>query len=473
MPKRTIEIPERLAEFGEAMEKALRELERFEALAAKEDGAADFAAFSRALGEHLDEAQLAAKRRALQGLDLDVPRILIDGKAYARVGRYDAEYFAKEGPVTVTRSLYRECGARNARTVDAVSLRSGALNGWLPEAAKPAAFLLQQGTSREAEATARALGVLPYSRSSFERVGHEVAELHAVVRDVVEDKLINAYVVPKKARSVSLSLDRVAVPMEEPRPRPVGRPRADAPKNPVDRVWHMAFVATLTLNDETGAALHTLRYGRMPELGAAEVLDSMRADLKVLLGRRPLEVVLLCDGAQELVDLLDNTFNQASLGVRVHRLVDFWHVAEKLGAAATIVFGAAASGALHRWKALLLNCKSARTRILNELHGSGKREVRVGNERPVHAAITYLENQGDRMGYVEARALGLPVGSGNVEATCKSLVGQRMVRTGSRWKESTGQHILDLRALALSDRFDAAIDLTLAPLVHRVRRMAA
>lgn len=57
--------------------------------------------------------------------------------------------------------------------------------------------------------------MLPYSRSSFERVAHEVAELHAVVRDVAEDKLINAYFVPKKARSVALSLDRVAVPMEE------------------------------------------------------------------------------------------------------------------------------------------------------------------------------------------------------------------------------------------------------------------
>lgn len=472
MPKRTIEIPERLAAFGEAMEKALRDIERFEALADKQDGSADFSAFSRELGEHLDEARLAAKRRALQRLDLDVPRILVDGKAHARVGRYEAEYFTKEGPVTVPRSLYRECGVRNARTVDVVTLRSGALDGWLPEAAKPAAFLLQQGTSREAEATARALGVLPYSRSSFERVAHEVAELHAVVRDAVEDTLIDSYVLPAEARSVSLSLDRVAVPMEEPRPRPVGRPRAGAPKNPVDRVWHMAFVATLTLHDRAGAALHTIRYGRMPELGAPEVLDSLRSDLKALLGRRPLEVVLLCDGAQELVDLLDGTFNEETLGVRVHRLVDFWHVAEKLGAAATVLFGAAASGVLHRWKALLLNCERARVRILNELYASGKREVRVGKERPVHAAITYLENQGDRMGYVEARALGLPIGSGNVEATCKSLVGQRMVRTGSRWKESTGQHILDLRALALSDRFDAAIDLTLAPLVHQVRTAA-
>ncbi|GMU60015.1 MAG: hypothetical protein AMXMBFR34_17780 [Myxococcaceae bacterium] len=98
MPKRTIEIPERLAEFGEAMEKALRELERFEALAAREDGAAGFAAFSRALGEHLDEAQLAAKRRALQGLDLDVARILVGGRPRCGGGEAILRYQHAETP---------------------------------------------------------------------------------------------------------------------------------------------------------------------------------------------------------------------------------------------------------------------------------------------------------------------------------------------------------------------------------------
>ncbi len=473
MPKRTIVIPAELSKFGDAIEKVLKQMRDFEALAAKDGEPVDFSAFERAVDGPLEEAKLVVKRRALQRLDIDAEQVFVAGKPYARVGRYEAAYFTKEGPVTLERSLYRACGERNAKTVDTVSLRCGALDGWLPGAAKAIAFLLQQGTSREAEATARALGVLPYSRSSFERTGHEVAELHAVTRDVVESALINSYVIPGAARSVSISLDRVAVPMEEPRPRPVGRPKAGAPKNPIERVWHMAFVATLTLHDARGEALHTIRYGRMPGLGASELLDSMLADVKVLLKSRPrLKVVLLCDGAKELVDLLDGVFNRDGLGVEVYRLVDFWHVAEKLGSAAALIFGAGASAALHRWKGLLLNSASARGRILNELHASGKRDVCVGDERPVHAAITYLHNQRTRMNFAAARAEGLPIGSGNVEATCKSLVGQRLVRTGARWKEATGQHIIDLRALALSDRFDAALDLTLAPLVLHVSRAA-
>jgi hypothetical protein len=469
MPKVTIEVSEELAallkEAETRLEKQAKAAEGFVELDVK----ATFDAIN-AVGGRL---ALEMKRRALQQLDVETERVVINGEEFAKVGRYEAPYFTKEGPVSVMRNLFRECGKRNAKTVDIVALRSGALDGWLPETAKAMAFLLQQGTSREAESTARALGVLPYSRCSFERVGHSVGALHAVVRDAVEDALIRGYCVPSVAASVSVSLDRVAVPMEEPRPRPVGRPKVGAARRPVKRVWHMAFVATLTLHDAQGQALHTIRYGRMPGLGASELLDSMLSDLKVLLKkRRGMKVVLLCDGAKELVDLLDSAFNSESLGIDVVRLVDFWHVAEKLGAAATIIFAAGASAVLHRWKALLLNSDNARGRILRELYDSGKQHVRVGDECPVQAAITYLHNQGPRMRFATARAAGLPIGSGNVEATCKSLVGQRLVRTGARWKEDTGQHVIDLRALALSGRFDAAIDHTLAPLVFHVRRAA-
>lgn len=76
------------------------------------------------------------------------------------------------------------------------------------------------------------------------------------------------------------------------------------------------------------------------------------------------------------------------------------------------------------------------------------------------------------MNYAAMRAAGLPIGSGNTEATCKTLVEVRAKRAGSRWNVETARHIIQLRALATSDRWGAAMDLTLRPLRKAVRAAA-
>ena len=55
---------------------------------------------------------------------------------------------------------------------------------------------------------------------------------------------------------------------------------------------------------------------------------------------------------------------------------------------------------------------------------------------------------------------GLPIGSGVVEAT-KTLVTERLKRSGMRWSERGGQAILTLRALLQSNRFDSGWSLLL------------
>ncbi|MFB1485417.1 ISKra4 family transposase, partial [Corallococcus sp. RDP092CA] len=330
--------------------------------------------------------------------------------------------------------------------------------------------------SREAQGTARALGVLPYSRSSFERVGHAVGALYGEGRVRVEAALAETLAVPEDAHSISVSLDRVALPMEEPKARPVGRPRRGAAKRPVDVVWRMAYVACLTFHDAKGEALSTLRYGRMPARGGKELARRLALDVEALLGQLPsLRVVVLTDGAPELHTLLDEALaSHAATARSVVRLVDFWHLMEKLGAAALLLAPSKQEAAALRekWKLMLLNQPGAVWKLVRVLGASGKRDDGLADGRPVHEALTYLENHGERMHYADARAAGLPIGSGNVEATCKSLVALRMKRAGSRWKEQSGQEVLDLRALVLSARWDAAMALTLAPLRAQVHRTA-
>lgn len=143
--------------------------------------------------------------------------------------------------------------------------------------------------------------------------------------------------------------------------------------------------------------------------------------------------ILLADGAPELWNLLKGSLNAETLGVPVRQLVDLWPLLEKLGSAARLLYGETqGSVVLHSWCRHLLNRTGSVAEILQELYTSGKREVAVGTSRPGHEAITSLENHQARMNYAAARRHGLPVGSGNVEATCKSLVAVRMKRPGAR-----------------------------------------
>jgi hypothetical protein len=346
-------------------------------------------------------------------------------------------------------------------------------DGWLPRTARAMSYAVQQGTSREAQATAQEFGRLAYSRASFERVAHLVGALAVADHQDIEDALIDAVEVPAEACSVSVSLDRVSVPMEEPRPRPVGRPKKGAPKRPVERVFRMAYCGTVTLHDKDGAGRYTIRYGCMPGGDMLGLRDRMVADVATLRSKRPdLKIQLLCDGAPEMWKLLEDGFTP-KFGDDFERLVDLYHLTGKLGAAASVLEDSAAGAGerLGGWKQALLHRSSAAAGILQELIASGCDEG-VGTDHPVHEAITYLKSHGcetNRMDYARARRLGLALGTGNVEATCKSLFEMRMKRCGARWKEDTGQHIVQLRAFALSDRWEPAIELTLRPLRQAVR----
>src|SRR5579883_1346317 len=272
----------------------------------------DYAAVERQVSACTAEIEKAVHQTLLGRLDLDAPRLLIEGKAHLRVGRYPATYYTLAGPVVICRSLYREAQRRNGPTLDPVSLRAGVVEkGWLPHTAQAMAFLMQQGTSREAQQSAKQMGRLPYGRSSFDSVAHALGQSYLRQEPQVEQELIQSYQVPKEATGVCVSLDRVSVPMEEPNLHPPVRPPGQERKREIVRVFHMAYCGTVTVHDGQGRALHTIRYGRMPQGDVVGLCEGLASDVEEMRKKKPdLGVTKVADGAEEMWNLLDEHLNE-------------------------------------------------------------------------------------------------------------------------------------------------------------------
>ena len=67
----------------------------------------------------------------------------------------------------------------------------------------------------------------------------------------------------------------------------------------------------------------------------------------------------------------------------------------------------------------------------------------------------YFEGNADRMRYAEFRRLDLFVGSGVIEAGCRSVIGSRLKRSGMFWTVDGANAIIALRCALLSNRFEA------------------
>ena len=82
--------------------------------------------------------------------------------------------------------------------------------------------------------------------------------------------------------------------------------------------------------------------------------------------------------------------------------------------------------------------------------------------QPLHADITdklrtqadYFERNAERMRYPAFRKQHLFVGSGVIEAGCKTVIGSRLKQSGMFWTLRGANAIIALRCCHLNDRFE-------------------
>ena len=410
----------------------------------------DFERVERAVHERFVAAEREVLGQLLERLDVDVASVVVEGRRHHRVLHSTETYTTAVGTVRAKRTLYR---CARERAVAPMELRAGIVEGhWTPLAARQASRVVAQMTPSEGEALLRELGNMAPSKSSLDRLPKGLSARWEANREAFESTLREAMVVPDEAVTVAVSLDGVMVPMKDGQ-RAEKRERSQARgrrvKGPAG--YQEAGCATLSFYDAQGERLDTLSVARMPEPKKATLKTMLSSELHTVLGRRPdLHVVTVADAAHDNWRYLD------ALAPEATAVVDFYHAAEQLKSALDARYGendAKGRAQFHKLRHILLDDPGGVEKVIRALDYQRKRFPR---RKRIGEVLRYFRRHRHRMRYAQTQARHLPIGSGIVEAACKTLVTQRLKRSGMRWRHIGGQAILTLRALLQSARFERA-----------------
>jgi hypothetical protein len=160
-----------------------------------------------------------------------------------------------------------------------------------------------------------------------------------------------------------------------------------------------------------------------------------------------LQVVLLIDGATGLANMGRLCFSSAI------QIVDFYHALEHAGKALVALLGSKEhpdyKARLGRWAKQLLKDQVEKLIAQARQECLGKSQAEA-----VEKELGYFVNNVARMQYGTFRRQGFFIGSGVIEAGCKTIIGSRCKQSGMFWGEPGAENVLAFRCISASRRLD-------------------
>ena len=394
----------------------------------------------------------------LSRYDVTAQEIEVAGKVYRRSARSPETYLTAAGCVAVERNLYKPV-AEKGKSICPLELRSGIIAGYFtPRAARQGAYAMALLTPGESEELFGEIGNMQPSRSSLDRLTKVLLPHWEDQRVPWEAQLRQTETVPAAAKVLAISVDGVMAPIRGADKQAKAQQPGKHASGPTG--YKEVGCGTVTLYDEAAERLQTVRYARMPENKKVTLQQQLATEVASILALNPaLLRVHLADGAKDNWRLMNDIAAQMQAPAQVPiEIVDFYHACEHLKNGCDAAWGESTQ----QGKAFFERLKTG----LKELDDGAERIIRTfrfqcsltsGNQRKRLAAeLTYFRNQQPRMHYAAYIRLNLPIASGVMEASCKTLVTQRLKRSGMAWTNAGGQAILTLRSLIQSNRWPAA-----------------
>lgn len=245
-----------------------------------------------------------------------------------------------------------------------------------------------------------------------------------------------------------VSGDGTGVPMRAEQLR--GRQGHQADGSAKTRQAYLGCVFTQHQVDEKGSPVrdhesttYVSSLGPIDQFGPMIRQEALRRGM----GQVP-RVVLLIDGASGLEKMGRLNFKDAL------QIVDFYHAVEHGGRVLEALLGSKEHPDFklrqRRWaKRLLAN--GVNQLMADVRRESAGRACAAAVEKQLH----YFVNNPERMQYRTFRRAGYFIGSGVIEAGCKTVIGARCKQSGMFWGEPGAEHILAFRCIHASRRLDA------------------
>ena len=162
------------------------------------------------------------------------------------------------------------------------------------------------------------------------------------------------------------------------------------------------------------------------------------------------QIVLLGDGAKWIWDHIAPLLEGAIC------IVDWYHAMEHVWDCGKRLYGEGTAETAAWVEAIETLLWDGNVRaILTRLETQRTQTPTPTSCEALQELITYLRNQDARLAYDKFRAMGLDIGSGRVEAACKSVVGVRMKRAGMRWSRKGSQTTLSLRVARMNGHWES------------------